>query len=121
MRIAGGVDSAGVGIKEEEVVPPAEDEGGFFPALRKRKGARCGDLNLLVGLGFRGGLALLRFWPRLGSGEKLRRVFGVRGVVHLPIRLKLADDFVTLRSSDLRFLGILGVGFMGFLVCFLYL
>lgn len=80
--IAGGVDPAGVGIIEKEVVPAVEDEGGFLPALGEGQGARGGDLNLGLGPGFRGGVALLRFWPRLGSGEKLRRVFGVRWVVH---------------------------------------
>ena len=100
MRIARGVDSAGVGIKEEEVVSPAEDEGGFFPALRKRKGARGGDLNLGSGRGFwLGWLA--------GIGELL---------FISADRLRLGSDFVTLRSSVFRFLGFLCFGFMGFFV-----
>jgi len=73
---AGCVDGAGIGIVDKEVVPAAEDEGGFLPALGEGQGAGGGDLDLLVGL------ALLRFWPRRGSGERVRRVVGVRWVVH---------------------------------------
>ena len=69
----------------------------------------------------------------------LRWFLGFDGLFMVPTRLRLGFDFVTLRSSDLGFLGILallrfkprrgsgeklrrvvGDGFMGFLVCFLY-
>ena len=47
------------------------------------------------------------------EGGRLKE--GVSGLFMVPTRLRLGFDFVTLRSSDLRFLGILGVGFIGFL------
>jgi len=64
MRIAWGVDPAVVGIVEEDVVPAAEDEGGFLPAIGKRERAGGGNLDLKVGLGFRGGLGIFDqgFW-----------------------------------------------------------
>jgi len=59
MRIAGGVDLAVVGIIKEDVVPSAEDEGGFLPAIGKRERAGGGNLDLRAGLGFRGGLGFI--------------------------------------------------------------
>jgi len=64
MRIAWGVDPAVVGIIEEDVVPAAEDEGGFLPAFGKREGPGGGNLDLKSGLGFRGELGFFAhgFW-----------------------------------------------------------
>jgi hypothetical protein len=56
MRITRGVDPAVVGIVEKDVVPAAQDEGGFLPAFGKRERAGGGNLDLKAGLGFRGGL-----------------------------------------------------------------
>ena len=56
MRIARGVDLAVVGIVEKDVVPAAEDQGGFLPAIGKRERAGGGNLDLNAVLGFRGGL-----------------------------------------------------------------
>ena len=53
MWIARGVDPAVVGIIEKDVVPAAEDEGGFLPAFGKREGPGGGNLDLKSGLGFR--------------------------------------------------------------------
>ena len=63
MWIARGVDSAVVGIIEKDVVPAAEDEGGFLPAFRKREGPGGGNLDLKAGLGFRGELG---FFAHIG-------------------------------------------------------
>ena len=63
MRIAGGVDLAVVGIIKEDVVPSAEDEGGFLPAIGKREGPGGGNLDLKSGLGFRGELG---FFAHIG-------------------------------------------------------
>jgi len=64
MWIARGVDPAVVGIIEEDVVPAAEDKGGFLPAFGKREWAGGGNLDLRAGLGFRGELG---FFAHIGS------------------------------------------------------